>query len=85
MSKYTEDLEMYRSNMDSCWDAGDTPDLLRVAEGLDKDLNLLTTERSRISDLVDRAASDRSYDGDLVDDIHDILDGNIRVSSRQPK
>ena len=41
MSKYTEDLEMYRSNMDSCWDASDTPDLLRIAEGMDKEIERL--------------------------------------------
>jgi hypothetical protein len=29
----------------------------------------------KIEAVVDRAASDRSYDGDLIDDIRDIIDG----------
>lgn len=35
-----------------------------------------------IEAVVDRAAGDRSYDGDLIDDIRDIIDGKVKTEAK---
>ena len=39
----------------------------------------------RIEAVVDRAAGDRSYDGDLIDDIRDIIDGREKITLIVPQ
>jgi len=44
----------------------------------------LSIERRKVLDLIDKAAGDRSYDGDLIDDIRMIFDPScLLVSGKQ--
>lgn len=40
----------------------------------------------KIEAVIDRAASDRSYGGDLIDDIRDVIDGRekVEISANKP-